>query len=143
MHLSSPLAAKPFCNCTQFSFFLHDQEIIFIVLSIHFFHNLKRKKKKKRKDDKSCLLLELNNATFFMSTGLTKRNKTISLTRVLVSDGPQSFHELLIDSDTGKTSANVKRIKTQKKGLRSMVYFEQSLVISLCLNSEFRFTGIP
>ena len=39
------------------------------------------------------------------------------------------FQELPTDSVPGKTLANVKRTKMQKRALRSIVHFEESLVI--------------
>ena len=87
--------------------------------------------------DRSDLVLELNNPAIFlgfffhvMSTGLTNEaEKNHLLTGLLIPFGLGRFQELPIDSDPGKTFANVKRAKMQKKALRSIAYFEESLVV--------------
>ena len=58
-----------------------------------------------------------------------KKIQVHRLTGLFIPFGLARFQVLPTDWDPGKTFANVKRAKRQKKALRSMVYFEESLVI--------------
>lgn len=87
--------------------------------------------------DRSDLVLELNNPAIFLGFSFSchvyrfneRSGKNHLLTGLLLSIGLGRFQVLPIDSDPGKTFANIKRAKMQKKALRSMAYFEESLVI--------------